>query len=74
MHHRLQLESCKNLLEIELDEKLRRRRDELRGKIDTFSTSGQQQSTVEDIDGRKAELKQLRKQIDDLTAKLDGQP
>lgn len=69
----LQLESDKEMLEIELEEKLRRRRDELRGKIEAINAGGPQQSQATDVATRKAELKRLHKRVEDLTAKLDGE-
>ena len=60
------------MLEIELEEKLRRRRDELRGKIESLSAGGPQETQAADVEARKSELKQLGKRIEDLTAKLDG--
>lgn len=68
----MQLESEKNLLEIELGENLRRRREELRGKIESYGTAGPQSTQDEDVEARKAELKQLTTQISDLAAKLEG--
>ncbi|SGY80329.1 BQ5605_C008g05358 [Microbotryum silenes-dioicae] len=65
----------KNLLEIDLSENLRRRREELRSRIETFGTGGAakdaQEGTGEDVELRKRELKALGKQIEDLTSKLD---
>ncbi|KDE07866.1 hypothetical protein MVLG_01960 [Microbotryum lychnidis-dioicae p1A1 Lamole] len=65
----------KNLLEIDLSENLRRRREELRSRIETVGTGGAakdaQEGTGEDVELRKRELKALGKQIEDLTSKLD---
>ena len=60
------------MLEIELEEKLRRRRDELRGKIETLNAGGPQETQAADVQARKAELKQLRKRVENLSAKLEG--
>jgi structural maintenance of chromosome 3 (chondroitin sulfate proteoglycan 6) len=54
-------------LEIELNENLRKRREELRTKLDsigigTADTSG----SVEDLDSRRRELKSLNGSIDNL--------
>ncbi|GAA5987111.1 hypothetical protein JCM10908_001030 [Rhodotorula pacifica] len=69
------LERAKDLLEIELNENLRRRREELRARLDTLETSGgqddQNAAGGEDLDARKKELKKLDKQIQSLNARLD---
>ncbi|SCV71055.1 BQ2448_3817 [Microbotryum intermedium] len=67
----------KNLLEIDLSENLRRRREELRSRIEAFGTGGEakdvQEGTGEDVEARKRQLKALGKQIEELTSKLDGE-
>ena len=71
-----QLERAKDLLEIELNENLRRRREELRARLDTLDTSGgqddQNATGGEDLEARKKELKKLDKQIQSLNRRLDG--
>jgi structural maintenance of chromosome 3 (chondroitin sulfate proteoglycan 6) len=71
-----QLERAKDLLEIELNENLRRRREELRARLDTLDTSGgqddQNATGGEDLEARKKELKKLDKQIHGLNRRLDG--
>ncbi|GAA5910698.1 hypothetical protein JCM5296_006815 [Sporobolomyces johnsonii] len=67
-----ELAKRKDLLEIELSENLRRRRDELRGKIDSLdSASGVQEDQGEDLEARRSELKKLDKQITELSKRLD---
>ncbi|KWU47379.1 RecF/RecN/SMC protein [Rhodotorula sp. JG-1b] len=70
-----QLERAKDLLEIELNENLRRRREELRARLDTLDTSGgqddQNATGGEDLEARKKELKKLDKQIQSLNRRLD---
>ncbi|KAG0656747.1 Structural maintenance of chromosomes protein 3 [Rhodotorula mucilaginosa] len=65
-----QLERAKDLLEIELNENLRRRREELRARLDTLDTSGgqddQNATGGEDLEARKKELKKLDKQIHEV--------
>lgn len=69
----VQLGSRKTLMEIELSEKLRRRRDELRSKIETLDGAEEGDSnTAEDLDARIRELKTLSTSIDSLTQKLKG--
>ncbi|GAA6033649.1 hypothetical protein JCM8097_004365 [Rhodosporidiobolus ruineniae] len=74
-----ELAKTKDLLEIELTENLRRRREELRGKIEAFNTgsattSAQQDGTAdqgEDLDARKIELEKLDRQIEELNQRLE---
>lgn len=70
--HLFQLATKKSLLEIELNERLRRRREELRGKIESYEVAGPANDQNEDIAARKQELKRLERSIDELTEKLDG--
>lgn len=60
------------MLEIELNERLRRRREELRGKIESYELAGPQNDQNEDVEARKQELNRLERSIDELTEKLDG--
>ncbi|GAA5861222.1 hypothetical protein JCM3774_002232 [Rhodotorula dairenensis] len=69
------LERAKDLLEIELNENLRRRREELRARLDTLDTSaGQDDQNAtggEDLGARKKQLKKLDKQIESLNLRLE---
>ncbi|GAA5860544.1 hypothetical protein JCM8547_000336 [Rhodosporidiobolus lusitaniae] len=75
-----ELAKRKDLLEIDLTENLRRRREELRAKIEAFdtgaTTTAQQQEdgaaeNGEDLEARKAELGRLQRQIDELNERLE---
>ncbi|KAL4254273.1 SMC family protein [Abortiporus biennis] len=65
-----ELGSRKNLLDIELNESLRRRREELRSKIEALGEAevGDASST-EDLDARLRELRNLSASIDNLNKK-----
>ncbi|KAM0746239.1 structural maintenance of chromosome protein 3 [Meredithblackwellia eburnea MCA 4105] len=69
--HISELESKKNLLELDLTENLRRRREELRGKIDSHDATGSQLADIQDLDARKREVVNLAKQVDELSKKLE---
>lgn len=64
----------KGLLEIDLNENLRRSRDELRGKIERL---GEPQdgdaSSADDLESRLRELRALKQSIDALTKKSQGE-
>ncbi|KDQ11977.1 hypothetical protein BOTBODRAFT_113479 [Botryobasidium botryosum FD-172 SS1] len=63
--------SQKTLLEIELNESLRRRREELRGKIESIGeTDVGEASTEADLEARQTELNALVASIDDLSSKV----
>lgn len=64
------LASTKSLLELELNENLRRRRDELKSKLDSAETS-EAAAPVEDVAIRKKEVKQLTTVIEQLAGRLD---
>ncbi|GAA6014847.1 hypothetical protein JCM10207_002200 [Rhodosporidiobolus poonsookiae] len=73
-----ELAKRKDLLDIELTENLRRRREELRGKIEALnmgaSTAAQQDGEGEggeDLEARKGELKKLDRQIEELNQRLE---
>ncbi|KAG8933420.1 Structural maintenance of chromosomes protein 3 [Tulasnella sp. 418] len=68
-----ELGSRKNLLEIDLNESLRRRREELRGKLENLgeAAGSSSASTSEDLESRKRELGSLKASIDDLTGKIN---
>lgn len=60
-------------MEIELSENLRRRRDELKNKIEALGEAAEGDSdSAQDLEARKRELRALNTQIDTLTNKLGG--
>ncbi|KAJ6455782.1 structural maintenance of chromosome protein 3 [Mycena sanguinolenta] len=63
------LEGKKNAIEIELNERLRRRRDELNLKIDELGQPGDDASSADDLESRTRELRSLNKSIQTLTTK-----
>lgn len=68
-----QLGSRKNALEIELNESLRRRRDELQRKIDALGeVEAGDASSDETLEVRQRELRQLRNDIEDATKRSNG--
>jgi len=61
------------MIEIELRERLRRRRDELRGKIETLGeTDGDGDNNTQDLESRKRELRNLNQSIKQLQEKTQG--
>lgn len=74
----MQLASRKDLLTIELNENLRRRREDIRARIDALDSAAAGQDAqigaggAEELKGRKNELKKLDKQIDSLNGRLGG--
>lgn len=69
----LQLESKKNGIEIELNESLRRRHDELRLKLDSLADDETgESSSVDDLTARTRELQTLNNAIQALTKKTQG--
>lgn len=71
-----QLERAKDLLEMEIKENLSRRRDDLRARLAALDVPGAQEDQaaagVEDLEGRKRELKKIDRQIKQLNERLDG--
>ncbi|KAJ6547371.1 RecF/RecN/SMC protein [Mycena capillaripes] len=63
------LEGKKNAIEIELNERLRRRRDELKSKIDDLGEPGEDSSSADDLESRTRELRTLNNSIQKLTKK-----
>ena len=63
------------MLEIELNESLRRRRNELNAKIDSLgeAESGDS-SAIEELEKKRRELDALNKSIESLTKKIQGEP
>lgn len=74
-HLPIQIADRKNTLEMELNESLRRRRDEIRGKLESLSNPGRDNSSaLGDFGARQRELKLLQVSIDDLGEKITGSP
>lgn len=70
----MQFGSRKSHLEIELNESLRRRRDELRGKIEALGVAETGDATSEQaLEARARELRNLNAEITALTKKTQGQ-
>lgn len=69
----VQLGKRKNMLEIELNESLRRRRNELNAKIDALgeAESGDS-SAAEELEKKRRELDALNKSIENLTKRTQG--
>ena len=62
------------MLEIELNESLRRRREELRGKIESLGEAEVgDSSAVEDLESRTRELRALGNSIEGLNKKMQGE-
>jgi structural maintenance of chromosome 3 (chondroitin sulfate proteoglycan 6) len=65
----------RNELEVELNESLRRRREELRGKLEVLDIpSVAQDASSGDLETRRRELESLMSSIVDLNAKISGKP
>lgn len=65
--------SRKNAIEIELNESLRRRREELRGKIDALGVAETGDATSEEaLETRTRELRHLDAEINTLTKRSQG--
>lgn len=63
------------MLEIELNESLRRRREELKTKIETLGEAeAGDASAVEELEKKERELKALTKSIETYTKKASGEP
>ncbi|KAF9066420.1 structural maintenance of chromosome protein 3 [Rhodocollybia butyracea] len=70
---KISLESKKNSIEIELNESLRRRREELRSRIDLLAESeGEVSGSADDLEARIKELQTLEVSIASLTKKTQG--
>ena len=68
-----QIGSRKNILQIELNENLRRRREELRAKIEALGIPDDGDATAaDDYEARTRELKALNTSIESLTKKVQG--
>lgn len=69
----LQLEGRKNAIEIELNERLRRRREELQSSIEALGEPEDgDSSSANDLDARTRELRVLNNSIQSLTKKAQG--
>ncbi|KAK4703751.1 structural maintenance of chromosome 3 (chondroitin sulfate proteoglycan 6), partial [Phenoliferia sp. Uapishka_3] len=66
-----ELASRKTLLDLDLSENLRRRRDELNAKIDSYGVTGSQITHTQDLDARKKEVLTLTRTIEELSEKLE---
>ncbi len=70
----LQISARKNLLEIELNEGLVRRREELRLKIEGLGASEAGDANSEEaLEAKQRELKALNNSIDSLQKKIQGE-
>lgn len=74
-----QLATKKNVLEIELNEDLRRRREELRARLDSLDTAGagaddgdDDDGTTANVEAKKKQLAKLRKQVEALNTRVEG--
>jgi structural maintenance of chromosome 3 (chondroitin sulfate proteoglycan 6) len=69
-----QLESRKNAIEIELNERLRRRREELQSKVESLGEpENGDSSTADSLASRTRELKSLNSSIQTLTGKAQSE-
>ncbi|KAF9474585.1 structural maintenance of chromosome protein 3 [Pholiota conissans] len=67
-----ELEGRKNTVEIELKERLQRRREELRLKMEALEEPDENSSSVEDLEARTRELKMLNNSIQAMTKRLQA--
>lgn len=67
-----QLEGRKNMIEIELKERLRRRKEEIRFKLDAIEERDVDSSSADDLESRTRELKSLNASITSLNKKIAG--
>jgi structural maintenance of chromosome 3 (chondroitin sulfate proteoglycan 6) len=65
--------SEKSKLDIELSENLRRKREELRGKVDQVEGDAGAGMQASEVAGKEAELKGLARSIEDLAAQVKGE-
>nr|GAT43952.1 structural maintenance of chromosome protein 3 [Mycena chlorophos] len=63
------LEGKKNAIEIELNERLRRRREELKSKLDGLGDPNDDSASVDNLESRERELRTLNNSIHTLTTK-----
>ena len=69
----IKLEGRKNAVEIELKERLQRRREELRLKLEAFEEPENDTSSENDLEARTKELKTSNCSIDSMSKKLQGE-
>jgi len=60
------------MIEIELDEDLRRRRDDLKAAIETLESNGQRSTAPSSLAARSRELKSLESSINRLSKAIQG--
>lgn len=70
----LQLESRKDAIEIELNERLRRRYGELKAKIEALAEpEGNDSSSADNLEARTRELRSLNNAIEALRKRVQGE-
>ena len=62
------------MIEIELDEDLRRRRDDLRATIETLESNSQRSTAPSSLAARSREIKSLESSINRLSKVAQGRP
>lgn len=62
------------MIEIELDEDLRRRRDDLRAAIETLESNSQRSTAPSSLGARSREIKSLESSINRLSKVIQGEP
>ena len=67
------MEGRKNAVEIELKERLQRRREELRLKLEALEEPEDDSSSGNDLEARTRELKALNSSIDSMSKKLQSE-
>ncbi|PPR05869.1 hypothetical protein CVT24_006623 [Panaeolus cyanescens] len=67
-----ELEGRKNMIEIELKERLRRRKEEIKFKLDAMEEREVDSSSTDDLESRMRELKALNQSIASLNKKIAG--
>lgn len=60
------------MVEIELDEDLRRRRDDIRATLETLESSNQQSTSPSSLAARSRELKSLESSMSRLSKAIKG--
>ncbi|TFK63131.1 structural maintenance of chromosome protein 3 [Pluteus cervinus] len=69
---RNELEGRKNAVEIELNERLRRRKEELKHKLESLAEGEDLDATVDDLDAKTRELRGLNSSVQSLTKKAQA--
>lgn len=70
--HVTQLEGRKNTMEIELKERLQRRREEIRSRLEALEEPEDAASSASDLESRERELRSLNNSIQSMSKKLQG--